>query len=234
MAPDVVPRVVPRALATAALAAAGVAGVLAAPAAPAAHAAPDDGGYRYWSFWERDGGKWLYATKGPGVSRPPDGSVHGVRFAVSAESGDGARPRGKAEFAEICDGGDPGGDRKRIALVIDFGTAAHAPDGERPPRARTECAVVPGDATLGDALAAVAEPLRFSGDGLMCAIGGYPESGCAEQVAGDGGGGSGEAGEAGTPDGEDDGTPAAGLTAGVAAVIAISAGAVWQLRRRRT
>lgn len=27
-------------------------------------------GYRYWSFWERDGDHWVYATQGPSLARP--------------------------------------------------------------------------------------------------------------------------------------------------------------------
>ncbi|WP_425582544.1 SCO2322 family protein, partial [Streptomyces synnematoformans] len=172
-------------------------------AAPA-QAAPASDGYRYWSFWDRDGDSWVYATKGPGLARPDDGDVHGVRFAVSEESGGGPRPRGTAGFDAVCGGTEPGDGDKRVALVIDFGTAAHAPDGQTPPPVRTECASVPGDATLGDALAAVAEPLRYDSNGLLCAIDGYPRSGCAEPVSRSGGGagdgsGSGDGDAAGEP-----------------------------------
>ncbi|XLE02357.1 SCO2322 family protein [Streptomyces sp. 184] len=210
--------------------------------APAAHAGPAADGYRYWSFWDRDGDSWVYATKGPGLARPADGDVHGVRFAVSEESGGGPRPRGAAGFAAVCGGTEPGDGRKRVALVLDFGTAAHAPDGESPPPARTECAFVSDDATLGDALAAVAEPLRYDSDGLLCAIDGYPRSGCAESASGSGGGdGSGDT--AGEPrdgdtagDAADDGDsgPSAGFFGGVAAVAVLAGLTVWQLRRRRT
>ncbi|MFE0382290.1 SCO2322 family protein, partial [Streptomyces inhibens] len=74
--------------------------------------------------------------------------------------------------------------RKRIGIVIDFGTAADAPGDERPPAARTECAQVAEDASAGEALAAVARPLRYDSNALLCAIAGYPKSGCAEQVSG--------------------------------------------------
>ncbi|WBB59667.1 SCO2322 family protein [Streptomyces sp. WMMC500] len=225
----------------------GAAGALLAlgVAAPAAQAGPAADGYRYWSFWDRDGDAWVYATKGPGIERPADGDVHGVRFAVSEESGGGPRPRGAAGFAAICGGTEPGDGGKRVALVLDFGTAAHAPDGQTPPPARTECASVPEDATLGDALAAVAEPLRYDSDGLLCAIDGYPRTGCAEPASGSGGG-DGDAG--GEPRAEitvdavpadeaaDDGDsgPSTGTVGGIAVVAVLAGLAVWQLRRRRT
>ncbi|GGX52481.1 SCO2322 family protein [Streptomyces minutiscleroticus] len=212
-----------------------VVAVLAA-AAPAQAA-----GYRYWSFWERDGGSWVYATQGPASSRPADGSVQGFRFAVSADAGesggagDTARPRGAARFAPICARTPKRADRKRIALVLDFGTAADAPPGGTPPRPRTACASVAEDATTADALAAVAPPLRYDANALLCAIAGYPRTGCGERVP-DGGGAdargtdASSASPAGSPDA---GGPSVGIVAGVAVVAVLGAAGVWQARRRR-
>ncbi|MCP3816625.1 SCO2322 family protein [Streptomyces sp. A3M-1-3] len=190
-----------------------------------AHAA----GYRYWSFWERDGGAWKYATQGPSLARPADGDVQGFRFSVSEDSQDAAQPRGAADFGAIC-GGTPARDgQKRVALVIDFGTRADAPGGETPPATRTECAQVGADATSADALAAVAKPLRYNSDALLCAIAGYPEAGCGEQVPGDA-----QKSPAPVPDeAADGGGPSAGLLAGIAAVLALGAAGAWQARRRR-
>ncbi len=50
-------------------------------------------GYRYWSFWEGNGKNWEYATQGPSLLRPDDGTVQGFRFAVSEDSGDADQPR---------------------------------------------------------------------------------------------------------------------------------------------
>jgi hypothetical protein len=228
----------------------GGAGLALGVAAPV-QAGPAADGYRYWSFWERDGDSWVYATKGPGLARPGDGDVHGMRFAVSEESGGGPRPRGAADFEAVCGDTEPADGGKRVALVIDFGSAAHAPDGQTPPPARTEYASVPEDATLGDALAAVAEPLRYDANGLLCAIDGYPRSGCAEPASGGGGDGGGDDGDAaGEPGAEgtdsaaadeageasDDGDsgPSTGLVGGVAMVAVLAGLTVWQLRRRRT
>ncbi|MFF9104650.1 SCO2322 family protein [Streptomyces rubrogriseus] len=189
-------------------------------------------GYRYWSFWDRDGGTWVYATQGPSMARPSDGDVQGFRFAVSENSGDAAQPRGTADFASICAKTPAEDGTKRVALVLDFGTAPDAPSGETPPAPRTACAQVSPDATTADALAAVAGPLRYDTNALLCAIAGYPKSGCGEQV-------SQEQETRDTPsasaqkDASDDGGPSLGLIAGISVIAALAAAGAWQARRRR-
>ncbi|AOR34617.1 hypothetical protein BFF78_29405 [Streptomyces fodineus] len=184
-------------------------------------------GYRYWSFWERTGGHWTYATQGPSVARPDDGAVEGFRFAVSEDSADASRPRGAADFGTICAGTPAKSGTKRVALVLDFGSPADAPSGERPPAGRTACARVPADATTADALAAVAPPLRYDGNALLCAIAGYPKKGCGEQVSASSG--KKPAQESGS---SDDG-PSLGLPIGAGVVALLAGAAVWQARRRR-
>ncbi|GAA0979972.1 hypothetical protein GCM10009576_036230 [Streptomyces rhizosphaericus] len=191
-------------------------------------------GYRYWSFWQRGGddGSWSYATQGPSSARPGDGDMIGFRFAVSADSDDATRPRGMADFAAVCADTPATDGTKRVAVVIDFGTATDAPDRRTPPAPRTECARVGEDASAGEALAAVAKPLRYNSAALLCAISGYPETGCGDKVStsvdahaapkGDGG----KAGDGGSG-------PSAGLIGGLAAVVLLGAAAVWQARRRR-
>ncbi|MFI6283329.1 SCO2322 family protein [Streptomyces sp. NPDC051018] len=203
-------------------------------------------GYRYWSFWQADGTTWRYATEGPAVARPADGSVNGFRFAVSEDSSDSARPRTAPDFGAICDGTPPKAGQKRVALVIDPGTAADAPAGETPPAARGACARVPEDATTAEALALVAKPLRYNNEALLCAITGYPVSGCGEQVSGprptatDAPGpltttarSSGSDGSGASSDGADDGGPSVGVVAGAAVLLSLGAATVWQSRRRR-
>ncbi|MFF7978787.1 SCO2322 family protein [Streptomyces sp. NPDC007901] len=176
-------------------------------------------GYRYWSFWERDGSRWTYATQGPSTARPGDGSVEGFRFAVSEDSADASQPRGTADFGSICGGTDAVAGKKRVGLVVDFGTTADAPSGERPPTRRTACAVVAGDATTAEALAAVAKPLRYDANALLCAIAGYPQKGCGEAMTADGTSGG--------------GGPSVGVLAGAGVVVVLAAGAFWQARRRK-
>ncbi|GHB07815.1 hypothetical protein GCM10010330_72500 [Streptomyces tendae] len=192
-------------------------------------------GYRYWSFWDRDGGKWVYATQGPSLVRPSDGDVQGFRFAVSENSDDAAQPRGTADFASICAKTPAEDGSKRVALVLDFGAASDAPSGETPPAPRTACAQVSPDATTADALAAVAGPLRYDTNALLCAIAGYPKTGCGEQVAQE----QEKQEEQGTTtapeqkDTSDDGGPSVGLIAGIAVIAALAAAGAWQARRRR-
>ncbi|KUJ37328.1 hypothetical protein ACZ90_70100 [Streptomyces albus subsp. albus] len=189
-------------------------------------------GYRYWSFWQRDGGQWTYATQGPATARPGDGDTIGFRYAVSEDSRNAVRPRGSADFAAICAHTPERGGGKRVAVVIDFGTAADSADGGAPPRTRTACARVGGSASAADALAAVAKPLRYDSNALLCGIAGYPVSGCAEPVA-DGHRARGRASGPAARDGDGDTGPSAGLLAGAAAVLALGGAAFWQARRRR-
>ncbi|MFF4355460.1 SCO2322 family protein [Streptomyces sp. NPDC001604] len=183
-------------------------------------------GYRYWSFWDYDAGHWTYATQGPATARPSDGAVQGFRFSVSEDSGDAAKPRGAVSFPVICARTPAQDGRKRVALVLDFGTAADAPAGETPPARRTVCARVSADGTTADALAAVAKPLRYDTNALLCAIDGYPEKGCGEQVS------AGRKPTAAAKKGQGDGGPSVGLFAGAGAVALLGAAAVWQARRR--
>ncbi|MGX2997447.1 SCO2322 family protein [Streptomyces sp. JNUCC 64] len=199
-------------------------GLLAAAPAQAA-------GYRYWSFWELTGGDWTYATQGPALARPADGDVQGFRFAVSEDSADAATPRGPRDFTRICGTTEPREGTKRIALVIDPGLPADAPSGETPSPARTACARIAPDATSADALAAVAKPLRYDANALLCAIAGYPRTGCGEQVSGDGTAPA-SSGVTASDDGDAGGGPSLGLYAGLAAVALLGVAAVLRARRR--
>ncbi|MFH8606068.1 SCO2322 family protein [Streptomyces sp. NPDC018029] len=212
-------------------AAAGV--VLAALLSLLAGAPAQAAGYRYWSFWERDGDQWTYASQGPGTARPEDGDVQGFRFSVSDDSQDSARPRGPADFEDICASTPAEDGRKRVALVIDFGLPKDAPKGETPPAPRRACARVASDATSADALAAVAKPLRYDTKALLCAIDGYPKSGCGEQVSGDGAGRQETTTESKPDTDGDDGGPSLGLIAGITAVALLGGAGIWQARRRR-
>ncbi|MEU3952774.1 SCO2322 family protein [Streptomyces achromogenes] len=187
-------------------------------------------GYRYWSFWERTGGHWTYATQGPASVRPDDGAVQGFRFTVGADAADAGRPRGTADFDTICADTPAKSGAKRVALVLDFGTPADAPSGETPPGGRTVCARVPSDASTADALAAVAGPLRYDTNALLCAIAGYPHKGCGEQVSTDHEPTTATA----EPDSSGSGSgPSLGLPIGAGVVALLAGAAIWQSRRRR-
>ncbi|MGW4381595.1 SCO2322 family protein [Kitasatospora sp. NPDC004531] len=197
------------------------------PAAGAAYAAD----YRYWSFWKGGPDGWSFQQVGPTGNVPADGAVDGWRFVLSPDGGqDAPRPAPAADFAAICANTAPSGGHKRVAVVLDFGTAKDAPNGEQPAEARSLCASVPTAANSAEVLAAVAPPLRYDSAGLLCAIAGYPRAGCGEQVAA----GADPVARSGGSADKGDGGPAVGVIAGAGVVVLLGAGALWQARRRRT
>ncbi|WP_093878877.1 SCO2322 family protein [Streptomyces sp. TLI_105] len=200
--------------------------VLTAVAAAPAQAA----GYRYWSFWESDGGKpWTYATQGPATARPADGDALGFRFAISNGTDDTSLPSVAPDFPGICGDVEKKDGTKRIAVVVDFGGPADAPPGEAPPKKliKVGCAEVREDATGAEALAAVAKPLRYDSSAMLCGIAGYPAHGCGEQVTGKTPASAAPAASEGSGGG-----PSFGVLVGGAAVLALGGAAIWKARRR--
>jgi hypothetical protein len=146
-------------------------GLVVAPAAQAA-------AFRYWTYWQGSGSTWTFATQGPGTSVPADGAVEGWRFAVTTQAGTGQdTPRVAPDFATICASTAATQGKKRVAVVIDSGPAAVAPQGEQPPATVATCVVADTDATGFTVLQSVA-PVRTQG-GLICSLAGYPQSECA-------------------------------------------------------
>jgi hypothetical protein len=139
-----------------------------------------ESGYKFWGYYHLTGGKWVASTKGAGGYQPADGSVEGFRYATTTQSDFDRPPRAMPSFADICAGTQAAKGKKRVALVLDYGTTQDAPEGDTPPQAEAECAVVPAGASTQQALESV-KPLRIE-KGLICAIDGYPSAGCAEQV----------------------------------------------------
>ncbi|MEU7117124.1 SCO2322 family protein [Streptomyces zaomyceticus] len=210
-------------------AAAGALLTLTAVAAAPAQAA----GYRYWSYWESDGGKpWAYATQGPATARPAEGDAIGFRFAVSSGTDDTSLPSAAPDFAKICGDVEKKDGTKRVAVVVDFGGPADAPPGDTPPARPVQvgCAQVREDATSAEALATVAKPLRYDSAAMLCGIAGYPARGCGEQVAEKVPASA--APTASASAGENGGGPSLGVLVGGAAVLALGGAAVWKARRR--
>nr|WP_280699343.1 SCO2322 family protein [Kitasatospora sp. GP82] len=219
-------------------AAALLAAALAVPLALLLGAAPAQAtGYRYWSFWKWSDAAWTYQQQGPTVYVPRDGGVDGWRFAVSQDGGQNAtRPTPTGDFATICADTPAQPGKKRVAVVLDFGTTADAPSAEAPPAPRTACAAVPTNASSAEVLAVATPPLRYDAGGLLCAIAGYPHTGCGDTVA-DGAGANRTTGNSTaaqrTGAAKDSGGPSLGLVAGGALVVALAGAAFWQARRRR-
>jgi hypothetical protein len=158
---------------------AGAAGLFVLAALPPAAPAQGDV-FRFWAYYQWTDGAWAFAPVGPAETRPTDGAVEGWRFAVAGA--EPRTPRADGDFDLICGGTEAGDGEKRVAVVIDFGTAADSADGSQPPQARGACAVVPEDATGADILTAATGDVRLGEGGLTCGIGGYPPTGCGEAV----------------------------------------------------
>lgn len=141
-------------------------------------------GYTYWGYYRWDPGKhtWVYMSVGANSTKqlPADGSVYGFRWALVVK--ESRLPRAAGSFSSICGNQTAPAGQKRIALVVDFGTAADDPSGGTPPTAEGLCAVVPTADTVQQALESVTS-VRTASSGLICGIGGYPANGCGSTVA---------------------------------------------------
>ncbi len=158
-----------------------VAGMVIA-AAPAEAAS----GFRYWSYWYANPSEaaWTYGPLGPAGHSVDDGSVEGWRFVVAAPNPQAPQPRvsvGNA-FNTICGKTPRPAGKDRVAVVVDYGTAADSPPGESPPGGvRGTCAVVPDGSRGLTALTTAGYQPRLS-SGLVCGLSGYPADECGVVV----------------------------------------------------
>ncbi len=151
----------------------------------------DASSYRYWTYWWGRPTKsaWQFATQGPGFDRPGDEWVVGWRFQTTDVSGGGSQPpRQSHTYADLCSDPAPsaGATTIRIAVVIDYGTAADAPPGETPPsssQARVECVSVPAGSHTTAAMSAAGINLRADANGFICGIDGYPRTECGTTIS---------------------------------------------------
>ncbi|GAA2757202.1 SCO2322 family protein [Actinopolymorpha rutila] len=136
--------------------------------------------YRYWGFFQWKDNAWKMASVGPGSVTPKDGAVDGWRFAVSGEKSPPRLPRAAADFAELCGGTKAQAGKKRVGVVLDYGLADEAPGGQQPAKARGACALVDAKATSAQVLAAVGDVREQKS--MICAIDGFPSTGCGDPV----------------------------------------------------
>ena len=148
----------------------------------AALAAPVEASeFRYWTYWTSTEKDWSFSPLGPAF-RPADESiVEGWRLAVT---GVDATTPPRVEVAGVydraCGNVVPQSGILRIAVVLDYGTAADAPSGESPPRLVIACTEVPDGATGFDALKSITD-IR-SERGFVCGLSGYPATGCGRDA----------------------------------------------------
>ena len=139
-------------------------------------------GWRYWGYYQAAPGakSWTAAMTGPFVD-VKDGSVEGWSFVFSADDVPSIAPLVKPDFAAICGKVKADKDTKRIALVIDFGSAAYAPKGEKVQKSFTTC-VRTAQTSQGVDVLGMAVKIRAAKSGLICGLNGYPKRECGVEI----------------------------------------------------
>lgn len=150
--------------------------LLTSPAASAAQ-------FRYWTYWWGTGAGWRYASLGPSYDSAhlSDQAVLGWRFGVTGPNGGGADPpRQAGSYSALGCSSNPKSGTVRVALVVDFGTAADVPPGDTRPLANAvdvQCVQVPVGSNGAQVLAAAGIAVRWrASDGLVCGLDGYPST----------------------------------------------------------
>jgi len=140
-------------------------------------------GWRYWGYFQAAPGAstWTPAMTGPTVN-VADGSVEGWAFTFSNDAiPDAKSPKRAPSFSKICAKTKAVTGKKRIAVMIDFGSAVLRPKGESTPRLVQRCVVADKDALGIDVLGQVAK-VRAQGSGFICGLNGYPAKECGVEM----------------------------------------------------
>jgi hypothetical protein len=149
--------------------------------APSANAA--EKGWRYWGYYQAAPGAktWTAAMTGPTVD-VADGAVEGWSFVFSSDDVPSIAPAIKPDFNSICGKVKADKDTKRVALVIDYGSATYAPKGEKIAKSFTTC-VRTAKTSQGIDVLGMAVKIRAAKSGLICGINGYPKKECGVEIA---------------------------------------------------
>jgi hypothetical protein len=138
-------------------------------------------GYRYWGYFQAapNTGTWTAAMTGPTVDIK-DGAVEGWSFVFSSDDIPSVAPSVKPDFASICAKTKATSGKKRIGLVIDFGSKAYAPSGEKVPKTITRCVTT---AMRSQGIDVLGQVVKVRSDkGLICAFNGYPKKECSPEI----------------------------------------------------
>ena len=140
-------------------------------------------GWRYWGYFQSAPGKstWVAAMTGPTVDIA-DGAVEGWSFVFSSDDIPSIAPKVKPNFKAICGKTKADSDTKRIALVVEFGSPAWAPKGEKPAKTITRCVRTAMDSQGIDVLGQVVK-IRAAASGLICGFNGFPAKECGVEIA---------------------------------------------------
>lgn len=157
--------------------------MLTALLAAVASAAPAQGAaYRYWSYWQGESGTWVAAQTGAGDHTLVDQDVQGWRFGITTDA-PAQTPDNAPAFAALCPELAQAGATEgevRVAVVIDAGFVAEAPEGQTPPEDVVACVRLPEGSTGNQALAAAGS--ITDSNGIVCAIDGYPADECGPEI----------------------------------------------------
>ena len=149
----------------------------------ASSASAADKGWRYWGYYQAAPGakNWTAAMTGPTVDIK-DGAVEGWSFVFSSDDIPSIAPSVAPNFQSICGKMKSDKDTKRIAVVIDYGSKAYAPKGEKIQKTFTTC-VRTAKASQGiDVLGQIAK-IRADKSGLICGLNGYPAKECGVEIS---------------------------------------------------
>jgi len=140
-------------------------------------------GYRYWGYFQSAPSQstWTAAQTGP-TTVVADGSVEGWAFTFSSDSiPDAATPRVSPNFAKICGTTTASAGKKRIGVVVDFGSAFLRPRGETIPRSITKCVIL-DKAAIGSEIVGAVTKIRAASSGFICGLNGYPAKECGIEI----------------------------------------------------
>lgn len=140
-------------------------------------------GWRYWGYYQAAAKSttWKAAMTGPTVDIA-DGSVEGWIFTFSSDDIPSTPPSVKPSFASICGKTKPEKGLKRIGLVIDFGSQAYAPKGEKVKKTIVRCVVTAKESQGLDVLAQEIN-VRQADSGLICGFNDYPARECGVEIS---------------------------------------------------
>lgn len=142
-----------------------------------------DTGYRYWGYFQAapNATSWTPAMTGPTVV-VADGAVEGWAFTFSnAAIPDAKSPKVAPSFSKICGKTKAVNGKKRVAVMIDFGSAVLRPKAEMPGKLIQRCVVADKEALGIEILGQVAK-IRAQGSGFICGLNGYPAKECGVEM----------------------------------------------------
>ena len=139
-------------------------------------------GWRYWGYFQAAPGMntWTAAMTGPTVDIA-DGAVEGWSFVFSSDDVPSHAPKIKPDFKAICGTTKADPDTKRIGLVIEFGSPAWAPKGEKAAKTIVKCVRTAKQSQGIDVLGQVVK-IRAASSGLICGLNGFPAKECGVEI----------------------------------------------------